>query len=119
MERGDRRGGVQHPSIEALIESDWKIENEGFNTQKQRGHALQHKYARVSWRAAKNYYQCLPIGHLINQSMILSTTFQPFLQGKMTCRHLRQAMVAFLLYGHLSRSTLDKLGQRRFQIRLV
>jgi hypothetical protein len=97
----------------------WKIENEGFNTQKHHGYALQHKYARVSWRAAKNYYQCLQIGHLINQLMILSTTFQPLLQGKMTCRHLWQAMVAFLLYGHLRRSTLDKLGQRRFQIRLA
>ena len=35
----------------------WKIENEGFNTQKHLGYALQHKYARVSWQAAKNYYQ--------------------------------------------------------------
>ena len=31
----------------------WKIENEGFNIQKNHGYALQHKYARVSWRAAK------------------------------------------------------------------
>ncbi len=35
----------------------WKIENEGFNTQKHHGYALQHKYARVNWQAAKNYYQ--------------------------------------------------------------
>ena len=97
----------------------WKIENEGFNTQKNHGYALQHKYARVSWRAAKNYYQCLQIAHLINQLMILSTTFQSHLQGKMTCRHLFQAMMAFLLYGQLRRSTLDKLAQRRRQIRLT
>ena len=97
----------------------WKIENEGFNTQKNHGYALQHKYARVSWRAAKNYYQCLQIAHLINQLMILSTTFQAHLQGKMTCRHLFQAMLAFLLYGQLRRSTLDELAQRRRQIRLT
>lgn len=97
----------------------WKIENEGFNTQKHHGYALQHKYARVSWRAAKNYYQCLQIGHLINQLMVLSTTVQPLLQGKMTCRHLWQAMVAFLLYGQLHRSTLAPLGRRRIQIRLI
>ncbi len=97
----------------------WKIENEGFNTQKNHGYALQHKYARISWRAAKNYYQCLQIGHLINQLMILSTTFQSHLEGKMTCRHLWQAMIAFLLYGYLSRTTLEKLAQRRCQIRLV
>ena len=51
--------------------------------------------------------------------MILSTTFQSHLQGKMTCRHLFQVMMAFLLYGQLRRSTLDELAQRRRQIRLT
>ena len=93
--------------------------HEGFNTQKHHGYALQHKYARVNWQAAKNYYQCLQIGHLINQLMVLSTAFQPLLQGKITHRHLFQAMIAFLLYGRLRRQTLDKLTQRRFQIRFA
>jgi hypothetical protein len=97
----------------------WKIENEGFNIQKHHGYALQHKYARVSWQAAKNYYQCLQIGHLINQLMILSTTFQPLLQGKITLRHLFQTMMAFLLYGHLRRSTLQQLTHRRCQVRFT
>ncbi len=51
----------------------WKIENEGFNTQKNLGYNLKHKYSRVSWLAAKNYYQCLQIGHLINQLVELSS----------------------------------------------
>jgi hypothetical protein len=97
----------------------WTIENEGFNTQKHLGYGLEHKYARVSWQAAKNYYQCLPIGHLINQLMMLSTTFQTHLQGKMTCRHLWQCMMAFLLEGHLRCHPLDGLRQRRSQIRLL
>lgn len=97
----------------------WKIENEGFNTQKHHGYALQHKYARVDWQAAKNYYQCLQIGHLINQLMVLSTTFQPLLHGTITLRHLYQTMMAFLLYGHLRRSTLKKLSQRRIQVRFA
>jgi hypothetical protein len=97
----------------------WKIENEGFNIQKHHGYALQHKYARVSWQAARNYYQCLQIGHLINQLTILSTTFQPLVQGKITLRHLYQTMMAFLLYGHLRRSTLRKLTQRRIQVRFT
>ena len=97
----------------------WKIENEGFNTQKNLGYALQHKYARVNWQAAKNYYQCLQIGHLINQLMALSTTFEPLLQGKTTLSHLWRTMIAFLLYGRLRRSTLDALAQRRFQVRFT
>jgi hypothetical protein len=30
-------------------------QNEGFNTQKNLGYALQHKYARLNWQAAKNF----------------------------------------------------------------
>jgi len=97
----------------------WKIENEGFNTQKNLGYALQHKYARVNWPAAKNYYQCLQIGHLINQLTVLSTAFEPLLQGKTTLRHLWRTTIAFLLYGRLRRSTLDTLARRRFQVRFA
>ncbi len=97
----------------------WKIENEGFNTQKHLGYGLEHRYARVSWQAAKNYYQCLQIGHLINQLTILSTSFQTHLHGKMTCRHLWRCLLAFLLEGDLSPSLLDALRPRRLQIRLL
>jgi hypothetical protein len=97
----------------------WKNENEGFNTQKNLGYALQHQYARVNWQAAKNYYQCLQIGHLINQLMVLSVTFAPLWQGKTTLRHLWRTMIAFLLYGRVHRATLDALIQRRFQVRFA
>lgn len=43
----------------------WKIENEGFNTQKNLGHGLEHKYSRIDFSATKNYYQCMHIAHLI------------------------------------------------------
>ncbi len=76
-------------------------------------------YARVNWQAAKNYYQCLQIGHLINQLMVLSTTFAPLRQGKTTLRHRWRTMIAFLLYGRLRRATLDALTQRRFQVRFT
>ena len=45
----------------------WKIENEGFNTQKNGGYNLQHKYSRSHFGAMQNYYQLLQIAHLINQ----------------------------------------------------
>ena len=97
----------------------WTIENEGFNTQTHLGYGLEHKYARVSWQAAKNYYQCLQIGHLLNQLTVLSTSFQVYLQGKKTCRHLWLCLVALLLEGHLSQSPFDTLAQHRVQIRLL
>lgn len=45
----------------------WKIENEGFNTQKNGGYNLQHKYSEKNFNAMQNYYQLLQIGHMINQ----------------------------------------------------
>jgi len=45
----------------------WKIENEGFNIQKNLGYGLEHKYSRVSYNAMQNYYQLLQIAHMINQ----------------------------------------------------
>lgn len=45
----------------------WKIENEGFNTQKNEGYNLQHKYSEKNFNAMMNYYQLLQIAHLINQ----------------------------------------------------
>ena len=45
----------------------WKIENEGFNTQKNLGYEMEHKYSRSSYVAMKNYYQLLQIAHMINQ----------------------------------------------------
>jgi hypothetical protein len=53
----------------------WKIENEGFNTQKNLGYEMEHKYSRVSYLALKNYYQLLQIGHMINQFVEKSRDF--------------------------------------------
>ena len=42
----------------------WKIENEGFNEQKNSGYELEHAYSEDE-TAAKNYYVLLQIGQLI------------------------------------------------------
>ena len=50
----------------------WKIENEGFNTQKNSGLALHHKMNQTKLGAMKNYYTCLQIAHLISQLLTLA-----------------------------------------------
>lgn len=45
----------------------WKIENEGFNTQKCSDYRMEHKYARKSYNALKNCYTLLQIAHAIIQ----------------------------------------------------
>lgn len=59
----------------------WKIENEGFNTQKNLGYAMEHKYSRVSYLALKNYYQLLQIGQMINQFIEKSKDFIELLEA--------------------------------------
>lgn len=59
----------------------WKIENEGFNTQKNLGYEMEHKYSRVSYLALKNYYQLLQIGHMINQFVEKSKDFVELLEA--------------------------------------
>lgn len=45
----------------------WKIENEGFNEQKNGTLKMHHKLNRNNLNAMKNYYTCLQIAHLIMQ----------------------------------------------------
>lgn len=95
----------------------WKIENEGFNTQKNHGYNLQHKYSRVSWLAAKNYYQCLQIAHLINQLVELSVTYKKLLEGKITIKHLCKSMIGFLIHKIINYNEISKICHSKMQVR--
>ena len=46
----------------------WKIENEGFNAQKNHGFFLSHLFSR-NYQAMKNHYYLIQIGHMIAQIM--------------------------------------------------
>ena len=97
----------------------WKIENEGFNEQKNGGYNLKHKYSRSSYLAAKNYYQCLQIAHMINQLFVISKDFQGLLVGKMTIKHLWICLWGFMLYGDVDEAELEAIDAKRCQIRFV
>ena len=95
----------------------WKIENEGFNTQKNLGYGLKHKYSRVNLCAAKNYYQCIQIAHLINQLLELNMRFKEQLKGKITIKHLWKCMLGFLKYCSIDTKKLSMLAQLKTQVR--
>ena len=95
----------------------WKIENEGFNTQKNHGYNLHHKYSRTSYLASKNYYQCLQIAHLINQLIELSKNFASLLKGKTTVKHLWKCLIGFFTYGLIIAEDLSCILEKRSQIR--
>jgi hypothetical protein len=95
----------------------WKIENEGFNTQKNHGYNLQHKYSRNNYTAGKNYYQCLQIAHLINQLVELGKNFARLLKGRTTIKHLWKCLIGFLTYGLIRAEDLSCILSKRSQIR--
>lgn len=76
----------------------WKIENEGFNTQKHGGYELEHKYSRSTFACFKNYYQCLQIAHMINQLVAHSKNIEDMLDTnkKLTIKHLWKDLISVL-----------------------
>ncbi len=73
----------------------WKIENEGFNAQKNLGYELDHKYSRVSYGAMQNYYRLLQISHMINQFTEKSKDFVELLNehSKQTIKALWKDLI--------------------------
>jgi len=62
---------VTKRNVEKLVgygRKRWKIENEGFNTQKRQGYNLEHQYSK-DYGAMKNHYYLIQIGHMIAQVM--------------------------------------------------
>ncbi len=100
----------------------WKIENEGFNTLKNGGYGMTHKWARVSYQALKNYYQFMQIAHLIHQLMIKSVVFQhDYLQEKNhpTLKSLWEDLVGVMKWLEINAKKLRKILQTRKQFRLI
>jgi hypothetical protein len=65
------RSNVEHLSLQGG-RLRWKIENEGFNRQKNGGFALEHPYCE-NWNAAQNFYLALQIADLLSQLIEKST----------------------------------------------
>jgi hypothetical protein len=77
----------------------WKIENEGFNTQKCGGYELEHKYCRKSYTGLKNYYTLLQVACVLNQ-LVEKGKFVSLLlkqHSKETIRNLWNNLKAYML----------------------
>jgi hypothetical protein len=98
----------------------WTIENEGFNTQKNQGYGLSHKFSRVSHVATCNYYQCLQIAHMIDQLAYLAEHVRKtyFKDNKETMASLGEFGLATMMTMKLGKSKIIRLlasiGQFRY-----
>jgi hypothetical protein len=68
----------------------WKIENEGFNIQKNGGYELEHPYS-TNVTAMKNFYLLLQIGHIISQLME---------KGSLLRKRIRETMGSLRTFSH-------------------
>jgi len=96
----------------------WKIENEGFNTQKNGGFNLEHAYGTGD-RQIKNYYVLLQIAHMILQLIecgsLLSTDCKR-LFGSL--RNLARRLAESLRNRLIAPEATDPAAARSIQIRL-
>ena len=93
----------------------WKIENEGFNEQKNTDYNLKHKYSRTSFIATQNYYQCLQIAHLINQLAYKAKNVSELIKGNDTLKSHQEMATAILMVGDLTENTAlieETLGEK-------
>lgn len=91
----------------------WKIENEGFNVQKNGGYALEHSFSGDP-NAAKNYYFLLQIAHLLNQLMAKGSLLKNFLKQIGSLRNLARRLSESLRNVLISPEALLKTAQIRF-----
>jgi len=96
----------------------WKIENEGFNTQKNGGYGLQHKYSRKNFTAMQNYYQLLQIAHLINQLTELADKVKEELnKSGHTLKSIWEDVMAAMKKQEFAGSEIEKIFNSLKQIR--
>jgi len=90
----------------------WKIENEGFNVQKNGGYGLEHAYTH-NWNSAKVYYLLLQLAHALAQLLERGSLLRNhFPDGFGSAKNL-----AFLLLEAWRNQPLEVEPTTRFQIR--
>ncbi len=97
----------------------WKIENEGFNEQKNTSYNLHHKYSRTSFRATQNYYQCLQIAHMINQLSNKTKIMSELIKNNESQKSYEEMCVAVLMVDDFDScaSLLEQISNRNYQLR--
>jgi hypothetical protein len=96
----------------------WKIENEGFNVQKNGGYALEHAYSRDP-TAAKVFYYILQIAHILAQLTEHSSLFRKaFPAGVGSAKNMAFRLLEAWRNLRLRSGQLEYLLSARVQIRL-
>ena len=91
----------------------WKIENKGFNEQKNHGYFLGHLFSR-NYQAIKNHYFLIQIGHMISQVVEAWEKLWKKEMMSLSEKHKR----IFESFKNISLSQYRQEIEKKFQIRL-
>lgn len=94
----------------------WKIENEGFNQQKNQGYSIQHKFCRKSYLGMKNFYQACQIAHIINQLVELSLEFKSKQSNKITIQYMWTLLWANMIHTDVDCDEIEEINSQVYQI---
>lgn len=95
----------------------WKIENEGFNVQKNGGFELEHAYSKDK-TASKIFYFLLQIAHFIFQLIEKGSLFRKvFPKGVGSLKNIAKRLLEAWRNLSLSTEAFLRLGEGKFQIR--
>lgn len=95
----------------------WKIENQGFNSQKCGGFALEHLYSH-DYNSAKVFYFLLQMAHLFFQLMTSGSLFKKYFpRGFGSLKNFAGRLAEAWRNSLLAKQVLDLLARLRFQIR--
>jgi hypothetical protein len=95
----------------------WKIENQGFNSQKRGGFALEHLYSH-NYNSAKVFYFLLQMAHLFFQLMIRGDLLKKYFpRGFGSLKNFARRLEEAWRNSLMASQVLDLLDQLRFQIR--
>lgn len=95
----------------------WKIENEGFNVQKNGGYELEHAYSD-NLNSSKIFYFLLQIAHMVFQLLEKGSLLrQAFVDGFGSTKNLVFRILEAWRNAHLNKDSIEALIQARYQIR--
>lgn len=97
----------------------WKIENQGFNTQKNGGYELAHPYCSHH-TGAKNFYLLLQIAHIVNQLMEKGSALRRLIKHTFgSIRNIALFMLEAFRTCRLDIEALESELAKPFQIRFT
>lgn len=108
---------ISRKNVPGLVEYGrmrWKIENEGFNTQKRQGYHLEHQFSR-DYQAQKCHYYLIQIGHMTAQ--VLEAWEKLWKNVKQSREQKHRRLLESFKNDRLK--DLEKELEKKFQVRFI